>query len=186
MTGKGFGMKVDSQGAKKRTGGSVLKLLPPPPLIFSIRTGSEAELGREQALDGSCGGMRWCWRGKELASPLEVCGEYHTAVGPRSTSRLADSLANSAQVRRAAPRLGRRSGRQGWRPMEGGPSASEDGHLSRPWPTFQSPFLLPSNRQPPARSHSCFSHQPSVRSSFTITPSFLPLGSEAQRGTSLA
>lgn len=40
----------------------------------------------------------------------------------------------------------------GWRPMEGGLSASADGHLSHPWPTFQTPFLLPSHLQPRARS----------------------------------
>lgn len=57
--------------------------------------------------------------------------------------------------------------------------------LSRPPRTSQSPLLLPSDLPPPPQSLLPLP-QYSVPSSSEITPSFLPLGSKAQRGASLA
>lgn len=92
--------------------------------------------------------------------------------------------------RTAAPRPPGRRGRQCWRPGGGmGPPASAsptlEPVLSRPPRTSQSPsFFPPTCRHLP--SHSYLFPQYSVPSSSEITPSFLPLGSKAQRGASLA
>lgn len=121
--------------------------------------------------------------GREMGRILEACGVCFTVAG---TSPVLNPSANSA---RQHPGYEEEAGDRGGGQWKGALQSLRTAHLSL---SCLSHHLLPSPPSffPPTcshlPSHSYVSHQHPAPSSSEITPSFLPLGSEAQRGGSPA